>query len=239
MKNAAGVVSNSKMKIAIAVVLLMGSVSFAQNQPAQDHPAQDQAVKDQSAPDQTPPDQASKEQATQDHPVDDQTPKDQAAKDQPAATRPRASCGLSSVQFEVKNEKKHSIAQPAPDKALVYVIENLRAGCFLCDTTTKIGLDGSWMGATKGNSYISFALDPGEHHLCANLQSDPGGSDATSLARFTADAGGIYYFRVRLTDRSNSGKGGVEWALDLDPLDSDQGRFLIESYESSSYRKKK
>ena len=229
MKKVARVSPNNKMKIAIVVVLLMGAVLFAQDQPAEDHPTQDQAAQDQAAQD----------QAAQDHPAEGQTSKDQAPKDQARVAHARASCGTGSVQFEVKTEKKHPGAQPAPDKALVYGVENLRAGCFLCDTTTKIGLDGTWIGATKGNSYLSFSLDPGEHHLCANLQSEPSGSDTTSLASFTADAGGTYYFRVRLTDQNNSGKGGVQWALDLEPLDSDQGQFMIESYEASSYRKKK
>ncbi len=234
MKKLARVSPNNKMKIAIVVVLLMGAVSFAQDQPAEDHPTQDQAAQGQAA----------QNQAAQDHPAESHTSKDQASKDQAPndqarAAHDRASCGSGSVQFEVKNEKKHPGVQPAPDKALVYVVENLRAGCFLCDTTTKIGLDGTWIGATKGNSYLSFSLDPGEHHLCANLQSEPSGSDTTSLASFTADAGRTYYFRIRLTDQNNSGKGGVQWALDLDPLDSDQGQFMIESYEASSYHKKK
>ncbi len=229
MNPAARVLPNNKMKIAIVVVLLMAAVSFAQNQPAQDHRTEDHPTQDQ----------ASKDQAAPDHPAEDPTPKDQPPKDQPTATRPRASCGSASVQFEIKTEKKRPLAQPAPDKALVYVVENLRAGCFLCDTTTKIGLDGTWMGATKGNSYLSFSLDPGEHHLCAKLQSESSSSETTSLASFIADAGGTYYFRVRLTDQNNSGKGGVQWALDLDPLDRDQGQFMIESYEASSYRKKK
>lgn len=254
MKKPARLSANKKMKIAIVVALLLGAVAFAQDQPAKDQPAksqpnqdqasQNQAAQDQPAPDQTNKDQADKDQANKDqdaqeHPAQDQASKDQVPRDQSKAAQPRASCGPASVQFEVRSEKKHPIAQPAADKALVYVVENLRAGCFLCDTTTKIGLDGTWIGATKGNSYLSFSLDPGEHHLCANLQSEPSGSDTTGLASFIADAGRTYYFRVRLTDQNNSGKGGVQWAVDLDPLDSDQGRFLIDSYESSSYHKKK
>jgi hypothetical protein len=58
-------------------------------------------------------------------------------------------------------------------------------------------------------------------------------------ASFTAEAGKIYYFRVRLTDQNNSGKGGVNWALDLESIDGDQGQFLIASYGFSTYRQRK
>jgi hypothetical protein len=214
---------NSGMKTAFALALLFGALSFAQ-----DHPAQTQTNNDRNG---------------DDHSSQNQGGEDRAPKNQSATTNPRASCGPATVQFEVRNEKKtekkHPLDGPAPNQALVYVVENLRAGCFLCDTTTKIGLDGNWVGATKGNSYFSFPLGPGEHHLCASLQSDSSGPETTSLAGFSADAGATYYFRARLTDQNNSGKGGVKWALDLDPLDSDQAQFMIDSYEQSSYRKKK
>jgi len=128
----------------------------------------------------------------------------------------------------------------APEKKpVIFVVENMRAVCLLCDTTTRIGMDGAWMGATSGNSYFSFQADPGEHHLCANLQSAAATTATTSLASFTAEAGKVYYFRVRLTDQNTSGRGGVEWALDLEPIDNDEGQFLVASFELSTFRRKK
>ena len=154
--------------------------------------------------------------------------------------RERASCGPANVQFEVKTDpNRHPAPEPAPDKALAYVVENLRAGCFMCDTTTRIGLDGAWVGATKGNSYLSISLEPGEHHLCADLQFTHSDPETTCLASFTAEAGKTYYFRARLTDQNNSGKGAVDWAIDLEPIDVDQGQFLVASYGFSTYRQKK
>jgi hypothetical protein len=162
------------------------------------------------------------------------------AQEQAIIGHARAGCGSGNVQFEVKTDPSHHpTAQPAPDKALAYVVENLRAGCFLCDTTTKVGLDGAWVGATKDNSYFSFSVEPGEHHLCAELQSVPSGSETISLANVTAEAGKVYYFRARLTDQNNSGKGGVDWAVDLEPINSDEGQLLIASYGVSTYRQKK
>lgn len=178
----------------------------------------------------------------QDQPAVSQPAVNQPAVNQPTVSHARASCGSGNIQFEVKTEKadkSHHPAQPAPDKALAYVVENRRAGCFLCDTTTRIGLDGAWVGATRDNSYFSFSVEPGEHHLCADLQFVPSSSETTSLASFTAEAGKTYYFRARLTDQNNSGKGPVDLALDLEPIDSDQGQFLIASYGVSTYRQKK
>jgi Protein of unknown function (DUF2846) len=208
----------ARMKNIIAVVLLAVGVLLAQDagQDAAKAVAQD-AAKDET------------KDAAQN-----------VAKDQATPRHARAACGSGNVLFDVKSGKSHHpMAQPAEDKALVYVVENLRAGCFLCDTTARVGLDGAWVGAAKGNSYFFFAVEPGEHHLCADLQAVPAASETTSLASFTAEAGKTYYFRVRLTDQNNSGKGGVNWAVDLEPIDSDQAQFLIASYGVSTSRRRK
>jgi len=161
------------------------------------------------------------------------------AQDQPAVSRARGACGPANVQFEVKTEKadKKNAPTPAMDKALVYIFESQRAGCFMCDTTVRIGMDGAWAGATKGKSYFSFPVASGEHHFCADLQA-ASSSETTGLLSLNADAGKTYYFRVKLTDQNNSGRGGVDWAVDLEAIDADEGQFLISSYEVSSYKKR-
>ncbi len=164
------------------------------------------------------------------------------AQDKAPLAKPRAACGSSSVQFEVKTdktEKKRPLAEPPADRALVYVIQNLRAGCFMCDTTTRIGLDGAWVGATRGNSYFSFSLEPGEHHLCADLQFVAAGSETTALASLNADSGTTYFFRARLTDQNNTARGAVDWTVDLEQIDPDEGMFLIASYDFSNHHQKK
>ena len=110
---------------------------------------------------------------------------------------------------------------------LVYVIQDLGSvRCLGECITNRIGLDGVWVGATENNSYVYFSVDAGEHHLCANPQSDMKSvSRMAALAHFTAEPGKIYYFRVR-----TSGNLGQ---LLLDPLDSDEGRLLIASYPLS------
>jgi len=62
-----------------------------------------------------------------------------------------------------------------------------------------VGLDGQWIGATNGNSYFYFSVDPGEHHLCTNWQgfSFLGKTRAAGALHFTAEPGGVYYFRAK------------------------------------------
>jgi hypothetical protein len=92
----------------------------------------------------------------------------------------------------------------------------------------KIGIDGAWVGADQHNSYFSVSVEPGEHHVCANRQSHFARiNQMAALAHFTAEAGKVYYFRTRtFGDKSQA-------LLDLDPVDSDQGQYLVASYPLS------
>jgi hypothetical protein len=156
--------------------------------------------------------------------------------DPAAIAAAEAACGPKEVRFDVKNENsQHSVGRPETGKALVYVIQDMgKAKCIGCPTTTRIALDGTWMGANHRSSNFSFAVDPGEHHLCADWQS---GFEALSpivgLAHFTAEAGRIYYFRTRMFGSAN------EILFDLDPIDSDLGRFFVASTPVSVSRPKK
>ncbi len=137
-----------------------------------------------------------------------------------------AACGPKSTGFDVKLDKsQHALAQPEPGKALVYFIQDIgKVNCLGRCMTTKIGLDGAWVGANQDNSYFSVSVEPGEHHVCANPQSNAGWlRRMVALAHFTAEAGKVYYFRTR------SVMGGSQLLLDLDPVDSDQAKYLIAS----------
>jgi hypothetical protein len=70
--------------------------------------------------------------------------------------------------------------------------------------------------------------EPGEHHVCANRQSHfAQANQMFALAHFTAEAGKVYYFRTRsFGDKDQS-------LIDLEPVDSDQARYLIASYPLS------
>lgn len=95
----------------------------------------------------------------------------------------------------------HAETEVDPGKALIYLIEEQKLRVFR-DVTVRVGLDGKWVGAIRGTSYLSFAVEPGEHHLCVDFPSEflePG--RLVSLYGFTAQAGKTYYFRARTGNR--------------------------------------
>jgi hypothetical protein len=136
-------------------------------------------------------------------------------------------CGSGDVNYKVKlDSTPQTQKQPESGKALVYFIHDAGTSAVFAYPTTKIGVDGAWVGANHSNSYFSIAVEPGEHHVCAALQSSLV-DDRSEFAHFTAEAGKIYYYRTRLVMSRE-----VE-LLELDPIDSDQGKYLIANYPLS------
>jgi hypothetical protein len=144
-----------------------------------------------------------------------------------------AACGLENVSFKVKlDQSQHTLAQPDSVKARVYFFQNAGTSHTLRYPTVKLAIDGAWVGANHGNSYFSVSVAPGEHYGCVNLQSSIV-DQRVELAHFTAEAEKIYYYRTRLvTSRS------VVF-LELDPIDSDQARYLIATFPRSVSNPKK
>lgn len=158
-----------------------------------------------------------------------------AAFSQDSAANPVAApgCGAANAKFGVKTEKsQHSAAQAPDGKALVYFMEDDTDFESFPKPTTRIGVDGSWVGANHGNSYFSFAVNPGEHHLCASWQSLTvvGAHDTSAAAHFTAEAGKVYYFKVR----NKWLREHFQAHVDLLPLDSDEGQLLASRYALST-----
>ncbi len=155
-----------------------------------------------------------------------------------------AACGPKNVKFEVGTGTADP-PKPEPSKALVYVIQDL-GRCPDCtgaaegrftnvdQALTKVGMDGAWIAANQGSSYVFFSVTPGEHHLCANWQSRlEVRSRAFAMTNFTAEAGKIYYFGERLF------AGGDDYFFDLDLVNSDEGKYLVAtSVLSVSHAKK-
>jgi hypothetical protein len=139
-----------------------------------------------------------------------------------------SACGPDNVRYEVKLDKsQHGLAQPEPGKALVYFIQDRGPQSFGIGSAvqTLIGADGAWLGANRNNSYFSVNVEPGVHHVCSTVQSYM--RLFTELAHFSADAGRVYYFRVRVLLT----RAGVVFFLD--PLDGDEAEYLIASYPLS------
>jgi hypothetical protein len=162
------------------------------------------------------------------------------AQDQAEAARAAAGCGPTEIEFDVKTDKnQHPLAQPEAGKALLFVFENERHDpnkFIIGNATTRVGLDGKWVGANHGDSYFFFPVDPGEHRLCANWQSSlKRFSKLGSAASFTAEAGKVYFFRVEVEERTEHPA-----TVKLEPVDSADGQFQISSRGlSTSHQKTK
>jgi hypothetical protein len=141
-----------------------------------------------------------------------------------------AACGPATTQFDTQSAPKQAMAQPEAGNSQVYVIEVFdKVVGEIGHPTLRIGLDGAWMGADKGNSYLTFPVDQGEHHLCAKGQSRLKRiSRQVAFTGFTAEAGKNYYFRARATEHGGS-TGASNFSLDLDPVNADEGKFLVAS----------
>jgi hypothetical protein len=138
-----------------------------------------------------------------------------------------AACGSEYVSFKLRLDKSpHTLTQPEARKARVYFFHDAGTGYTLGYPTVKVAVDGAWLGANHGNTYFSATVDPGEHHVCVTLQSSLV-AQRVELAHFTAEADKVYCFRTQLV-MSRS----VE-LLELEPLDSDQGKYLIGSFALS------
>jgi len=148
------------------------------------------------------------------------------AQDSTTALAATAACGPRNIRFNVKEDPaKHPTPQLDPDKAVVYVIQDLgEFVCVGCAITTRVGMDGAWVGANHGSSYFFFTTTPGEHHLCANWQSRFGTRNRSfAMANFTAEAGRVYYFRIRLLLSRSI------YYFELEAINSDQGKYLVAS----------
>jgi hypothetical protein len=156
----------------------------------------------------------------------------------------QSACGPLNAEFQIKMDSSQTPDfQPEVGKALVYVAEDQKFHAAK-DVTARVGLDGAWVGATRGDSYVFFSVDPGEHHLCADWRSTLlSNGRLVSLFGFTAEPGKVYYFRVRTTggpssmlDRSALDESAL---LDLDLINSDEGKLLVSTSPYSASHPKK
>lgn len=141
-------------------------------------------------------------------------------------------CGPADIKFDVKKDKsQHPTAQPESGKAVIYFVEDDTEFEGHPQPTTRIGLDGAWVGANHGNSYFYVSVDPGVHHICASWQGMLSSGPAhLAAAHFTAEAGQSYYFSVKNTFLLHIMIPKIE----LVPLDSDQGAVLASQFAVST-----
>lgn len=148
---------------------------------------------------------------------------------QDTSSRLASACGPKDVTFTVRMDLSQAPAEPEPGKARVAFIQDGGPWGDHQHYVMKIGLEGAWVGAYKQNSYFTVSVDPGEHHVCANVQSKSSFGLLLALAHFTAEPGKIYYFRTRFF----GGMPGIESAppyVDLETVDSDEAKYLMASF---------
>jgi hypothetical protein len=153
-----------------------------------------------------------------------------SASAQPQFAGVAAACGPKNVTFDAKrDDSQHSLPQLEPRKAQLVVIQDVGVlACLGGCITTKIGVDGAWVGALQHSSYFSLPIDPGEHHVCANRQLHFARlNQMLALAHFTAESGKVYYLRTRTF------AGRDQSLMDLDQVDIDEGRYFVSLYPLS------
>jgi hypothetical protein len=117
-------------------------------------------------------------------------------------------CGDNKTEFNVKTDKNQPTpAVPDAGKAQIVFIENIDkpSGCKMeatgsCNPTLRLGIDGAWVGATKGESYFAVSVDPGMHHLCTNNGKNVG------MDSITAEAGKVYYYEATVAIKATRGR---------------------------------
>jgi hypothetical protein len=161
------------------------------------------------------------------------------AQDQAAAARAAAGCGPKEINFDVKTDgKQHPMPEPESGKSLIVIFQAEKRDSNINylgrHPTTRVGLDGAWIGANRGKSYLFHATEPGDHRLCSDWQSSLHSGELGSAVTFTAEAGKVYYSQANIEERPNYPAG-----VKLEQIDGAQGQFLIASSSLSSSQAKK
>lgn len=153
-----------------------------------------------------------------------------SAKDLPDA------CGDDSIHFHVTTQPGQPLSDPPPGHARVVFIESVdRDFCLGCNPiTTRIGIDGAWVGANNDHSYFVSDVLPGKHQVCADWQRLV--VLKVHVDTFTAEPGKTYFYLVRVTDRSDRARGGrdSDQKIRLYQLGDSQGPFLLKDADLST-----
>lgn len=153
-----------------------------------------------------------------------------------ADLRTAAGCGPAKARIDVKTDKKqHAAVQSEPGKALVFVVTEYESEPHLQvigHITTRVGLDGNWVGANHQGSAFSFPVEPGAHRICSDLQSSaPRAPKLSSAIDLVAEPGVSYYYRIVLSELRDR-----PLAFRLEPLEVADG-ILMASKSSRSTSK--
>jgi hypothetical protein len=160
-----------------------------------------------------------------------------AAQTTPAVSPADTACGPSATRFQVKkNQGQPQVPALEAGSARIYVIEDLLTGEW-SDPLVRIGIDGVWVDADQGNSWSTFTVPAGEHHLCADWQPGPIHSGGRALYGFKADADSTYYLRVRFPAVANGHTN--DYGVLFEPVNPDEAQYLLSQYPQATSAAKK
>lgn len=144
-------------------------------------------------------------------------------------------CGPWDFRFDAElDASPQAPIEPEPGKAIVYFIQDAGTLHTLGYPTTRMAIDGKWLGVNKKNSYFAVSVMPGERHLCAAEETRTPW-EHVELTHFVAEAGKIYYFRLRRPLSPNGSTIFMEFRL----ADDDEAKYLISSFPISVSHPKK
>ena len=143
-------------------------------------------------------------------------------------------CGNEKAIIDVTTHKDHPApALPESAKARVVFIEVADKNAL--PVITRVGLDGAWVGANKGNSWFESTVLPGEHHVCVDWQlAHRYLKDKAALEVFTAAAGKTHYFMVKVGWTQNVNpvqftRYDGEMTLELSAVNEDEGKYMAQN----------
>ncbi len=162
------------------------------------------------------------------------------------------SCGADQVKFDVDLKKDQPAPAPAEaGKAQFVFIETMNrpsktaailGGISVPDMTARFGLDGTWVGAGKANSYFTLSVPPGDHHLCTSVKGE---KDSVGMLTVAAEPGKTYYIEYKILpnitrvhgNNGSSGIGMMPTATFL-VLSEDEGKFRVKASAVSNFKAK-
>jgi hypothetical protein len=145
-------------------------------------------------------------------------------------------CGGGKVKFDVHTEGHQPLpARPPAGWAQIVLVEDQNQAPYYQDATVRFGLDGEWVGASKGKSYFLMTVNPGVHRLCASMQDESN----VELATVTAEADKVYYLEAKVTVHTmgtpiSDFPPTFTVRLALAPLSEDQGQERLATWKRAT-----
>ena len=157
----------------------------------------------------------------------------------------KAACGPVDVKLDSDLAKPAGPMSPEAGRALVYLIQRDDQTNSFClgkkcgGADVRFGMDGAWVGETKGNSFVALPVDPGAHHLCVNWQSHfkKVSHHEAFLQPLAATSGQTYYFLIHVSAGNGGGEASVPFSLSLAPVNEDEAKMLLEISPQSTLKK--